>query len=159
MKATIEFKEIDSASIGPPDMNFGQHQRWPAQQKRHYSLFLDNAEFQDKVGDCFEQLRQGEIADTYDENDRDEFPALFEWRELDFPPLDLLLTGHQQLLEKLLIYQGFEISHALTEFLDRGWECVFSVHSIDRVLFSADHVEVRGIAYEARAVNPDNGNQ
>lgn len=149
MKVFIDNKEIMSASIGPPAMNYGQHQRWLPEQKRRYQLILEPREFLHKIESCFEDFRQEEIADTYEEDDHHHFPELFRWRDLGYPPLEDLLRDESTLLEQLLIYREYEISHALSEYSDHLSEHSYSVNSIDSVRFDKSHITVTGIAYRS----------
>ena len=148
MKALIEQTEVATNSIGPPAMNYGQHQRWPIDQQRQYQLVLSKNEFVNKIGPCFENSRQGEMNDDYDEEDRSDFPQLFAWRELGYPSFRELLHNDTALLEQLLKYWEYDISHALSEFSGKSRQVFYSVNSIDEVVFDGDCVTVKGIAYE-----------
>lgn len=148
MRAFIETEQINPGCIGPPAVNYGQHNRWPISQRRRYSFHLKNDEFFNKVSECFENFRQGELADIFDEDDKNHFPELMKWRELNYPNLQVLFQKNKRLLEQLIIYLEYDISQVLSDFEDRSWKRLFSVNSISGVEFAEEQIVVSGIAYE-----------
>ena len=128
-------------------MNYGQHQRFSVDDRREYRYEFSADEFRAKIEDCFEKFRQGEIDDTYDEEDVVEFPQLFDWRSKGYPNLDSLLSNDRELLIELIKYWEYDISHAITEFTGNE-PSEWIVMSIDEIRLSSNSVDVVGTAYQ-----------
>ena len=151
MKAFVQDVEIDPLVIGPPTMNYGQHQRCSQDASRQYRYEMSVEEFLSKIGDCFEKFRLGEIEDVYDEANSLEFPELFNWRSKGYPSLESLVASDPYLLVELIKYWEYDISHAMTEFASNkptGW----IVMSIDDVVLSPNSVNIFGTTYDRWAV-------
>jgi hypothetical protein len=149
MKAFAHSVEIDPRIISPPTMNYGQHQRFPKDARREYRYEMTLDEFRGKIAESFAAFRQGEIEDTYDEEDAAEFPSLFDWRSKGYPNLDSLIADDHELLVELLKYWEYDISHSLTEFVGNK-PSEWIVMSIDEIRLTSESAHVVGVAYKRR---------
>ncbi len=147
MRVFIHSEEIDPRIIGPPTMNYGQHPRFSEEKRREYRYEMAVDEFRAKIAECFAKFRQGEIDDTYDEEDVAEFPQLFAWRSKGYPKLDSLIADDHELLVELLRYWEYDMSHALSEFVGNE-PSEWIVMSIDEIRLTPESIRVIGTAYQ-----------
>lgn len=147
MDVLINGAVVDPRRVGPPTMSYGQHQRWDPADARRYTYVLTRAELRDRVGEVFERFRS-ETRDDEPDGDPDTFPELEQWRALGFPDLRALADEHRELLGRLLVFDEYDVSHALSGWEAQQWTRSWSVNSIDRVSVDGELVRIEGVAYE-----------
>ncbi len=142
MRCVIEGEEIDRASIGPPFMNYGQHNRWADTPKVQFTFEFTITDFVNELGGWFEEFRQ-ELSDQ----DEDWSSAeLDRFIEIGCPSLADLMELDVPLLGELIKWNEYEVHHAL----HRPSESVpsrYSANSIDEVWRNGDCICINGIAY------------
>lgn len=146
MRWRVEGRQVAAGTIGPPPMNYGQHQRWLRYPRVHYRLDVAKAEFLRHLDGFFEELSSVEAQELADGLEAD-FPALERYREVGFPGLAQLLEGHAELFVALVEIFDLDVLEGLTAPPDASAGLYHALASLERCVLEGDQVVLEGVAY------------
>lgn len=145
MKCFINGQEIDSSSIGPPAMNFGQLWRYDGCPACRYRYLFTLNEFLERLEKWFEEFRLGEITLKEIEHN-EEFPHLHLFRKLGFPTLPVMVDEYQYLLSELVRWDDQEVLEHLSE-LPKPSPIFYYANSLESLAIEPKNVVIEGVAF------------
>jgi hypothetical protein len=143
MNITLTNKKTDTSLFKVPEFNYGQMQRWIDVERLKYTLEITIDSFNEKFSKQFSEFRENEIS----EDDCYDLEALITYKNAGRPTLQYLFNSNLPLLSILIIYNQYEILHAIIDNSKVG-NLFYSINSVDKVAFTDNKIYLEGICFE-----------
>jgi len=143
MKISLKNKKTDTSLFTVPEFNYGQMQRWTDVERLKYTLEITIDSFIEKFSKQFSEFRENEIL----EDDCYDLEALIAYKNAGRPTLQNLFNSNLPLLSILIIYNQYEILHAIIDNSKVG-HLFYSINSVDKVAFTDNKIYLEGICFE-----------
>ncbi len=144
METTVNNISIQNNQIFAPDLNYGQLDRWKGWTELKFISKFTYKEFEEKTSKFFENFIIEEKKDDFSEEDEQDFPDLFEFRQKQFPSYNFLLENDKDLLKRILLYLEYDLVHHI---YNKYGNVMYSLQKLENIYFTDKFVILEGIAF------------